>query len=91
MFRSVSAGIVTAINGTNVIFDKFGASGTTTASVNSGTKYKVNGQATTSAALKVGSHIVIAGSSSAATGGTMNVSIVYIITEGFNWLKHFWR
>lgn len=91
MFRAVSAGIVTAINGTSVIFERFGASGTSSVTVSDATKYKVNGQATSSTALKVGSHVIVAGSSTAATGGTINASIVYIITEGFGWLTHFWR
>jgi hypothetical protein len=86
VIRAASAGIVTAINGTTILFDKFGASGTTSANVSSNTQYKINGSATSSSALKVGSHVIITGTST-ATGGTINASVVYIITEGFNLLK----
>lgn len=91
LFRAISIGTVTAVSGSTITFDTFGASGSATAVTNTSTKYSVNGAATTSAALKVGSRVIIAGSSTLATGGTINASIVYIFTEGISWLRHILR
>lgn len=89
--HSVTAGIVTALNGTTVVLDRFGAPGTTSVSVHSGTTYKINGVATSSSALKVGSHVIVAGTSSAAAGSSVNASIIYILTEGLNWISRLFR
>lgn len=90
VIRAVNAGVVTAINGTTVLFDTFGASGTSSATVNANTKYVLDGEVSSSSALKAGSHVIIAGTST-ATGGTLNASIILILTEGFGWLMNVFR
>jgi hypothetical protein len=91
IYRSVEAGIVTAINGATVTLNNFGASGNTTVTTNTDTKYSVNGKTATSGALTVGSHVLVLGTSSATSTTSVNASIIVIITEGLNWIKHLWR
>lgn len=88
VMRSVSAGIVTAINGASVTLSNFGSSGTTNLTTNTATKYFVKGSATSSAALTTGAHVLVLGTSTATSTGSVNASIIVILTEGLNWIKH---
>lgn len=89
--RSVSAGIITAINGATVSLTNFGSTGSSNVTTNTATKYFVKGGATSSAALTTGSHVLILGTTTATSSGAVNASIIVILTEGLNWLRHFWR
>lgn len=89
--RSVSAGIVTAISGAGVTLSNFGSSGSTNLTTNSATKYYVKGSATSSAALTTGAHVLVLGTSTATSTTSVNASIIVILTEGLNWIKHLWR
>lgn len=91
VFRSVEAGIVTAINGATVTLSNFGSSGNTTVTTNTATKYSVNGTSASSTALAVGSHVLILGTSTATSTSSVNASIIVILTEGLNWIKHLWK
>lgn len=90
----VVSGVVTSINGSLFVVDPFSKkTPTTTVSTNASTTYKVNGQATTSSALGVGSKVILLGTTTATStsGNTFSVSVVHIITKGFGHLKHwFW-
>lgn len=86
--RLLSAGIVTAINGAAVTLSNFGSGGITNLTTNTATKYFVKGSATSSAALTNGSHVLVLGTTTATSTGTVNASIIVILTEGLNWLKH---
>jgi hypothetical protein len=88
--QAFKAGIVTGINGTTVTIGNFGSTGTTTFVTNSSTKYKVNGTAASSSALSLGSHVLVLGTTSAGST-SVNASVVVILTEGLNWIRHFWR
>lgn len=88
--QTFKAGIVTAINGAAVTIGNFGTTGTTTFVTNSSTKYKVNGNVASSSALTLGSHVLVLGSTTAGST-SVNASVVVILTEGLNWIKHFWR
>ncbi len=89
--RSFSAGIVTAINGAAVTLTNFGSSGVTNLTTNTATKYFVKGSATSSTALTNGAHVLVLGTTTATSTGTVNASIIVILTEGLNWIKHLWR
>ncbi len=89
--RSISAGIVSAINGVSVTLTNFGSSGSTNLTTNTATKYFVKGSATSSAALTTGAHVLVLGTSTATSTGSINASIIVILTEGLNWIKHLWR
>src|SRR5262249_33970575 len=83
VFRSLEAGVVTAINGSQVTIANFGKAGSTIVTTNSGTQYSLNGTAASSSALSVGSSVFILGTSTAtSTNATINAKIVLIITEG---------
>jgi len=84
--RAVGAGTVTSINGSTFTIKPFGTKATTTVSTASTTVYRVNGEATTSAALQVGSNIVLAGNTNSDT--SIAASIVGIFTRGFGFFKH---
>ena len=88
--RSFTAGIVTGINGSLVTIGNFGSTGTSTFVTNSATKFKVNGSAASSSALTLGSHVVVLGTTTAGSG-TVNASVIVILTEGLNWIRHFWN
>lgn len=88
--QAFKAGIVTAINGATVTIGNFGSSGTSTIVTNSGTTYKVNGTTASSSALTLGSHVLVLGTTTAGNT-SVNASIVVILTEGLNWVRHFWR
>ncbi len=91
VFQAVKLGTVTAINGSIVTLSNFGSQGSTMVTTNTSTNYKVNGTAASSSALTVGSHVWIYGTTSATSSASMNASLVVVITEGLNWLKHFWN
>jgi hypothetical protein len=91
VFRHVQIGTVTAINGSTVTLSNFGSQGSTVVNTNSATTYKVNGAATSSSALTVGSHVWVYGTSTATSTASFNASLVVIVTEGLNWIKHLWK
>ncbi len=88
--QAFKAGIVTGISGNTVTIGNFGSTGTTTFVTNSSTKYKVNGTAASSSALSLGSHVLVLGTTSAGSA-SVNASVIVILTEGLNWVRHFWR
>ncbi len=83
---AVGAGTVTSINGSTFTFKPFGTKATTTVSTASTTLYRVNGEATTSAALAVGSNVVLAGNANSDT--SIAATIVGIFSRGFGFFKH---
>lgn len=89
-----SAGVVTSVSGSTFVLDPIGKKkATTTVSTTGSTVFKVNGQATTSSALQVGSKVFLVGTTTATStaGDTFTASIVTIITRGFGHVKHwFW-
>ncbi len=91
VIRSFEAGIVTAINGATVTLSNFGSAGTSTVTTNSATKYSVNGATSNASALAVGSHVLVIGTSIATSTGPVNASIIVVLTEGLNWIKHLFR
>lgn len=86
--RSISAGIVTAINGAAVTLSNFGTTGSTNLTTNNATKYYVKGSATSSAALTNGAHVLVLGTASATSTGTVNASVIVILTNGLNWIRN---
>lgn len=86
--RSISAGIVSAINGAAVTLTNFGTTGSTNLAINSATQYFVKGSATSSAALTNGAHVLVLGTTSATSTGTVNASVIVILTNGLNWIRH---
>lgn len=85
---AADAGVVTSINGSLFTLGSFGTSGTTTIATNASTTYKVNGVATTSSALAVGSRLIVFGTPD-STGIT--ASLVSILNAGFGFMVHFFR
>lgn len=84
-----TVGIVTSINGSTFTIDPVGEKSTTTVSTNNATTFRVNGQATSSGALKLGSQVAIIGTSTAST--SINASMVSIFSKGFGFFKHFFH
>lgn len=89
--RAAAAGTVTSVNGSVFTINPFGPKATTTVTTNGSTIFKVNGSATTSSAVTVGSRVVVVGTTTAtsSTGDSITASIVRIITEGLGRLGHF--
>ena len=85
---AANAGIVTSVNGSTFLLNSFGKNGTTTVTTDASTVYKVNGVATTSAALSAKSRVIVFGTTS-STG--INASIVSILNIGRGFFKHFFR
>ena len=84
-----TVGVVTAINGSGFTISPVGHKATTTVSTDIATTFRVNGQATSSSALQVGSHVALIGTSTSST--SFAASMVSIFTEGFGFFKHFFR
>ncbi|MBI5644646.1 hypothetical protein HY970_00955 [Candidatus Kaiserbacteria bacterium] len=82
------AGIVTRFDGSTFLIDPFGKLGTTTVTTNASTTFKVRDHATSSAALHVGSHVIVIGPLSTSTN-TIAANSVIILNAGWGWLKHF--
>lgn len=85
---AANAGIVTSVNGSTFLLNSFGKNDTTTVTTDASTVYKVNGVATTSAALSAKSRVIVFGTTS-STG--INASIVSILNIGRGFFKHFFR
>jgi hypothetical protein len=83
---AAGAGVVTSVNGSTFTYTPYGTNATTTVSTASTTVYRVNGEATSSAALQVGSNVVLAGTTNSDT--SIAASIVGIFTRGFGFFKH---
>lgn len=87
---NVRAGIVTAVSGSGFTITRFGTGTSATVSTNASTTVKVNGLATTSSAITPGSTVFVVGTTSTSTSaGTFVGDVVYVITKGFGWMKHF--
>lgn len=83
---AVGSGIVSSINGSIFTVTPVGSSSTTTVATNASTVYRVNGVATTSGALSVGSRVLLVGTT---TGdASVSATLVSIFTHGFGFLKH---
>ncbi len=91
VFRTFEAGIVTAINGAAVTFSSFGSTGTSTVVTNTATKYSVNGTPASAGALTVGAHVLVVSTSTTASSTPQNASFIVILTQGLNWVRHFWK
>ena len=79
---AVGAGVVTRVDGSVFTLKSRGVSGTTTVTTNASTTYKVNGVATTSSALGVGSRAIVFGSTDAS--GSITATLVSILNAGAN-------
>ncbi len=90
-----AVGVVTAINGSTFTIDPVGNRASTTVSTNSTTVFRLNGNATTSSALEVGSRVALIGMPASSTGATsspqasIEASVVSILNKGFGFFKHF--
>lgn len=82
-----TVGVVTAINGSTFTISPVGHKATTTVSTDSATAFRADGQATSSGALQVGSHVALIGTSTSDT--SIAASMVSIFTKGFGFFKHF--
>ena len=79
---AAGAGVVTKVDGSTFTLKSRGVSGTTTVTTNASTTYKVNGVATTSSALGVGSRAIVFGSTDAS--GSITATLVSILNAGAN-------
>ena len=86
---SVSAGKVQSVNGSSFVVSRSGKA-TTTVVTNSSTLFKVNGVATTSAALSAGSRVIVIGTTTATStsGNTIEASLVLIFSKFAGFCKH---
>jgi len=87
----IAVGVVTSINGSVFTIDPFGAKSTTTVTTTAGTTFNAKGNATTSAALHVGSKVFLVGTTTATstTGDSFTASLVDLIGKGLGHLR-FW-
>ena len=83
---AAGAGVVTSVTGPTFTIDSIGAQTTTTVTTNGSTTYLLNGQATTSNALSVGSKVFVSGTTTSAT--SITASIVSIWNSGISFLRH---
>src|SRR3989344_2809292 len=83
---AAGAGVVTSISGSTFTIDPIGAQSTTTVTTNGSTTYLLNGQATTSDALSVGSKVFVSGTTTSAT--SITAAIVSIWNSGISFLRH---
>lgn len=83
--KAVAKGTVIQINGDTITLTNK-KMGTTTVATASSTVYRLNGVATTSAALAVGSKVRITGTTTGTT--TASATIVDIVTKGLRFVKH---
>lgn len=84
-----TVGVVTAINGSSFTISPIGHKATTTVSTDSSTSFRADGQATTSGALQVGSHVALIGTTTSST--SISASVVSIFNKGFGFFKHFFH
>lgn len=82
-------GVVTSVNGSTFTIDPIGKNATTTVSTNASTTYRVNGTATTSGALAVGSKVLLMGTTT--SDSSISASLVSIFSKGFGFVKHMFR
>lgn len=83
---AAGAGVVTSVDGSTFTLKSRGVSGMTTVSTNASTVYKVNGVATTSSALSVGSRAIVYGTTDSSGGIT--ATLVSILNVGFSFFAH---
>ncbi|MDP2648311.1 MAG: hypothetical protein Q8P19_00200 [bacterium] len=86
----VKAGIVSGINGSVITLTQRGGKATTTVTTDASTVFKARGGATSSAALSVGSHAIVVGTTTATSseGDTIAASLVIILKNGFFHMRH---
>ncbi len=87
--ENLRAGIVTSVSGGVFTLTRFGTGTSATVTTNASTTVKLNGQATTTAAITPGTAVVVVGSSGTTSPDTVVGSVIHVITKGFGWLKHF--
>ncbi len=88
--NGVRAGTVTAVNGNVITIDRFGT-GPTTVNTSASTFFAAGGSATTSAALKVGSNIVVFGPTTTGVNDSISASVVFVLTHSVGFLKNLFR
>jgi hypothetical protein len=86
---NLRAGIVTSVSGGTFTLTRFGTGTSATITTNASTTVKVNGKATTTAAITPGSAVIVVASSSTTTPDTAVGQIIHVINKGFGALKHF--
>ena len=87
-FNGVRAGEVTAIGTNTITLDRFGT-GSTNVITSGSTFYAVNGSATTSAAVKVGSNLLVFGPTTiSGSNDSITASVVLILDSSVKFLQH---
>lgn len=86
-FDGVRGGVVTSVSGSTITLDRFGT-GSTTVNTTATTFYAVNGSATTSAAVKPGTNIVVFGpTTTSSSNDSITASVVFVIDHSVKFLK----
>src|SRR3989344_1246579 len=87
----VTAGIVTAVNGSTFTIESLGAHPKTIVTTDASTVIKARGGATTTSAIAVGSQVFVLGTTTATstTGDSFSASLVRVLGKGFGHLR-FW-
>lgn len=86
---SAQAGVVTNVHGPVFTIDPIGLKNLVTVVTNASTTFFLNGAATTSSALEVGSRVFLSGTTTATSSeaDSFTASVVKIFTEGFGKMK----
>ena len=84
---SLRAGIVTAVSGTGLTLQPFGAQSTTSISTNSSTTVYMKGGATTTGAIATGTNVLAFGTTSTSTPNTFVASVIVVLGQGLLYLK----
>ncbi|OGG50737.1 hypothetical protein A2763_02325 [Candidatus Kaiserbacteria bacterium RIFCSPHIGHO2_01_FULL_54_36] len=84
---AAGAGVVSSIDGQTFTIHPISKLATTTVTTDATTVFRVNGVATTSDALDVGSRVIVFGTSTSDT--SITASFVSILNHSFGWFKHF--
>lgn len=87
--ENLRAGIVTSVSSGAFTITRFGTGTSATIATNASTSVKVNGKATTSAAITPGSAVVVVGTNGTSSPDSLTGTVVHVITKGYGWLKHF--
>lgn len=86
---NLRAGIVTAVNGPVLTITRFGTGTSSTVNTNASTTVKIGGKATTTSAIAQGDAVVVVGTSASTTPDSITASVIYVLNQGFGWVKHF--
>lgn len=84
---SLRAGIVTAISGTGLTLQPFGANSTTSISTNGSTTVYMKGGATTTGAIATGTNVLAFGTTSTSTPDSFVASVIVVLGQGLQYLK----